>query len=84
MGMDFADPTWANYAMSGPWLCSHIWEHYLFTGDKEFLRTYYPVLKGSAEFCLGWLIPDGKGKLTTCPSVSTENSFLAPDGKSHR
>lgn len=82
MGMSFADPTWANYAMSGPWLCSHIWEHYLFTGNKEFLRTYYPILKGSAEFCRSWLIPDGKGKLTTCPSVSTENSFLAPDGKS--
>lgn len=82
MGMAFADATWANFAMSGPWLCSHIWEHYLFTGDKEFLRAYYPVLKGSADFCLDWLIEDGKGKLTTCPSVSTENSFLAPDGKS--
>lgn len=82
MGMDFADPTWANFCMSGPWLCSHLWEHYLFSGDKEFLRTSYPVMKGSAEFCLNWLVEDGKGELTTCPSVSTENSFLAPNGKS--
>ncbi len=82
MGSEFADPTWANFCMSGPWLCQHFYEHYLFTGDKEFLRTAYPVMKGSAEFCLSWLIEDGKGHLTTCPSVSTENTFLAPNGKS--
>jgi alpha-L-fucosidase 2 len=82
-GVDWALPTWANYCMSGPWLCSHLWEHYLFTGDKDYLRTTaYPVMKGCAEFCLDWLIPDGKGGLTTCPSVSTENIFKAPeDGK---
>jgi alpha-L-fucosidase 2 len=39
-------------------------------------------MKGAAEFCLSWLTEDGKGGLTTCPSVSTENSFIAPDGKS--
>ncbi len=82
MGLAFSDPTWANFCMSGPWLCAHIWEHYLFTGDLRFLRANYPILKGSAEFCLGWLIEDGAGHLTTCPSVSTENSFLTPDGKS--
>jgi alpha-L-fucosidase 2 len=38
-------------------------------------------MKGSAEFCLAWLIEDGKGHLTTCPSESTENNFMAPDGK---
>jgi alpha-L-fucosidase 2 len=81
VGMAFGDATWANFAMSGPWLCSHIWEHYLFTGDKQFLQAAYPILKGSAEFCLDWLIEDGKGKLTTCPSLSTENTFRAPDGK---
>ncbi len=81
VGMGAGDPTWANFAMSGPWLCAHLWEHYQFTGDKAFLRSAYPVIKGSAEFCLSWLIEDGKGHLTTCPSVSTENSFLAPDGR---
>jgi alpha-L-fucosidase 2 len=81
--LQFADPTWANFAMSGPWLCQHLWEHYRFTGDKEYLRsTAYPVIKGAAQFCVSWLTSDGKGGLTTCPSVSTENSFLAPDDKS--
>ncbi|MGF7181376.1 glycoside hydrolase family 95 protein [Tunturiibacter psychrotolerans] len=82
MGTQFADPTWANFCMSGPWLCAHFWEHYRFTGDEEFLKTAFPVMKGSAEFCLSWLVEDGTGHLTTCPSVSTENSFLAPNGKS--
>jgi len=82
-GTQSADPTWANFAMSGPWLCQHLWEHYRFTGDKEYLKsTAYPIMKGSAEFCLNWLTDDGHGGLTTCPSVSTENSFVAPDGKS--
>ena len=82
-GMQFADPTWANFAMSGPWLCQHLWEHYRFTEDTQYLREIaYPVMKGSAEFCLNWLTDDGKGGLTTCPSVSTENSFVAPDRKS--
>ncbi len=82
-GLQFADPTWANFAMSGPWLCQHIWEHYRFTGDREYLRkTAYPIMKGCAEFCLDWLVEDDQGVLTTCPSVSTENSFVAPDGKS--
>jgi alpha-L-fucosidase 2 len=83
------DPTWANFAMSGPWFCQHLWEHYAFTGDTDFLRSAYPVMKGSAEFCLSWLIEDtsqqpaqnGERILTTCPSVSTENDFLAPNGK---
>jgi alpha-L-fucosidase 2 len=74
-------PTWANWPMSGPWFCAHLWEHYLFTEDKKFLERAYPVMKGAAEFCLDWLIEDGHGKLTTCPSFSTENDFLAPDGK---
>ncbi len=82
-GLQFADPTWANFAMSGPWFCQHLWEHYLFAGDKDYLRsTAYPVMKGAAQFCTTWLTDDGKGGLTTCPSVSTENSFVAPDGKS--
>ena len=83
MGTLFADPTWANFCMSGPWLCQHLWEHYSFTGDKEFLReTAYPVMKGAGEFLLSWMVENGQGHLTTCPSFSTENSFFAPDGKS--
>jgi alpha-L-fucosidase 2 len=82
MGTEFASPTWANFCMSGPWLCQHLWEHYLFTNDREFLQeTAYPIMKGSAEFLTDWIIDDGHGNPTTCPSFSTENSFLAPDGK---
>jgi len=82
MGTEFASPTWANFCMSGPWLCQHLWEHYLFTNDEAFLQeTAYPIMKGSAEFLTGWIIDDAHGKPTTCPSFSTENSFLAPDGK---
>ncbi len=82
VGMGVGQPTWANWGMSGPWLCAHLYEHYRFTRDKEFLRARaYPLMRGSAEFCLAWLIEDGQGHLTTCPSFSTENDFLAPDGK---
>jgi alpha-L-fucosidase 2 len=75
-------PTWANWAMSGPWLCAHLWDHYLFGGDADFLRAKaYPLMKGAAEFCLDWLVEDQSGRLTTCPSESTENDFTARDGR---
>jgi alpha-L-fucosidase 2 len=68
--------------MAGVWLCAHLWEHFRFTGDKQYLRDVaYPVMRGAAEFCAGWLIDDGQGGLTTCPSVSPENIFIAPNGK---
>jgi len=82
VGEGVGAPTWANWGMSGPWLCAHLYEHFLFSGDVDFLRTRaYPLMKGAAEFCLAWLIEDGNGHLTTCPSESTENNFTAPDGK---
>jgi alpha-L-fucosidase 2 len=82
VGEGVGNPTWGNWAMAGPWLCAHLYEHYLFTGDLAFLRERaYPLMRGSAEFCLGWLIEDGHGGLTSCPSESTENDFQAPDGK---
>jgi len=82
VGMGVGSPTWANWGMSGPWLCAHLFDHYRFTGDREFLRARaYPLMKGSAEFCLAWLIEGENGRLTTCPSESTENDFMAPDGK---
>ena len=75
-------PTWANWPMSGPWLCAHLWEHYAFSGDMDFLRSKaYPLMKSCAEFCLDWVIERKDGRLTTCPSLSTENNFLAPDGR---
>jgi alpha-L-fucosidase 2 len=74
-------PRWANFALSGPWLCTHLWEHYAFGGDLNFLREFaYPIMKGAAEFCLDWLCEDGNGHLVTCPSVSCENVFITEKG----
>jgi len=81
VGFGYDDSCWANWNMSGAWLVSHIWEHYLFTKDKDFLREYYPTLKGAAEFCLEWLIEDGNGNLITSPSTSPENRFITPEGR---
>jgi alpha-L-fucosidase 2 len=82
VGTGSGDPVWANWAMSSPWLSQHFWEHYQFTGDREFLRKRaYPVMRGASEFCLDWLVREKSGKLVTCPSVSPENAFRTPDGK---
>lgn len=71
---------WFFWNMSGPWLCSHIWEHYLYTGDRGFLEEYYPVMKGAAVFCSGWIEENGEGELATPVSTSPENAYLMPDG----
>ena len=61
---------WPN---GGAWLCQHIWQHYLFTGDKDFLKEYYPVLKGAADFYLDFLTEEPTGKwLVSVPSNSPE------------
>jgi len=74
------DPKWANWYMGGNWLTRHLWEHYLYTGDLNFLMdTAYPLMKGAAQFTLSWLIPDGKGHLVTAPSTSPENDFFYGD-----
>lgn len=62
-----------------PWLCTHIWEHYLFTGDKDFLEKNYPVMKEAAEFYEDYLF-EFKGHLVTGPSVSPENKYRLPNG----
>ncbi len=75
-------PVWANWPMGGVWLCQHLWEHYRFGGDREFLAgTAYPVMRGAAEFVLDFLTEDRGGSLTTCPSTSPENSFLTAAGE---
>ncbi len=77
------NPVWAMWAMGGAWLCQHLWEHYAFSEDRSFLRSYaWPIMKGSAEFCLDWLIEDEKGYLVTSPSTSPEQMFKTPDGRS--
>ncbi len=66
--------TWGTLSTAGAWLCTHLWEHYLYSGDKDFLAEVYPLLKGSAEFFLDTLIehPE-RGCLVTCPATSPEN-----------
>ncbi len=70
---------WALWPLGGAWLCTHIWEHYSFTGDKSFLADMYPVLKGAVEFLLDWLVAGPDGTLVTCPSISPENNFIDPE-----
>jgi alpha-L-fucosidase 2 len=75
--MGRGDPKWANWAMGANWLTRDLWEHYLFTGDKEFLsQTAYPLMKGAALFTLDWLIKDSSGHWVTAPSTSPENDFM--------
>lgn len=67
-------PDWGAFTTGGAWLCTHLWEHYLFTRDKEFLAEYYPIMKGSVEFFLDFLVPHPRyGWLVTNPSTSPEN-----------
>jgi alpha-L-fucosidase 2 len=74
-------PRWSAWPMGGAWLSTHLYEHYLFTGDKQFLKDKgYPLMKGAAEFMLSWLVEDKNGYLVTNPSTSPENVFKI-DGK---
>ena len=71
--------SWGTFTTGGAWLAAHLWEHYLFTGDKDFLKDYYPVLKGSAEFFLDFLVPHPTyAWLVTNPSTSPENFPAVP------
>jgi alpha-L-fucosidase 2 len=83
----FTEPTGAigygMWPMGIAWSCQNIWDHYLFGGDKEFLRMKsYPIMKESAEFCINWLVVNPKtGYLVSGPSISPENSFKIPGGE---
>ncbi|ACU04899.1 glycoside hydrolase family 95 protein [Pedobacter heparinus] len=70
-------PRWSAWPMGGAWLTTHLYDHYLFTGDKQFLKEKgYPLMKGAAEFMLKWLVKDDKTEyLVTNPSTSPENIF---------
>ena len=73
---------WGMFPMGGPWMTLPIYEHYLFTGDKEFLKNEcYPLMKGSAQFVLDYLVKDPLGRWVTVPSNSPENQFIHPSGK---
>ena len=77
---------WGMFPTGGAWLTTHIWQHYLYTGDKKFLAEYYPVLKGAAQFLLDYMqvypsngeVKQAAGWLVTVPTVSPEHG---PMGK---
>lgn len=72
-------PLWGFWPTGGAWLCTHLWDHYEFSGDRNFLSRVYPVMKGAAQFFLETLVEETKHKwLVTCPSLSPEN--IHPDG----
>ena len=74
-------PSWANWPLGGAWLSQHLWEHYTFTTDADYLKnTAYPLMKDAATFCLDWLIEDKNGQLVTAPSTSPENFFITDKG----
>lgn len=81
VGEKDGDPVWANYVMAGPWLCSHLYEHFLFTWDKDYLaKTAYPLMKGCGDFIMDWLV-ERDGKYITAPATSPENTFIDDNGK---
>jgi alpha-L-fucosidase 2 len=74
--------SWGATATGSGWLCQHLWEHFLFTRDREFLRRAWPVLEGAARFYADMLIEEPRhGWLVTAPANSPENSFILPDGR---
>ena len=78
--------TWGMFPTGGAWLTTHLWQHYLYTGDKAFLAEYYPVMKGAADFLLDYMqtypangeVKNAAGWLMTVPTVSPEHG---PKGK---
>ncbi|MCO6497937.1 MAG: glycoside hydrolase family 95 protein [Chitinophagaceae bacterium] len=72
---------WGSTLTGGAWLCEHIWEHYRYTLDTAFLRTYYPVMRGAVQFLQSVLIREPEhGWLVTAPSNSPENTYIMPNG----
>lgn len=72
----------ASYWIMGfAWLALHIWEHYLFTQDVEFLKKYTYLLKDAALFFVDFLVEAPNGTLVTCPTSSPENTYIHPSGQ---
>ena len=72
---------WGMYVAGSGWLCRHLWDHYTFTMDKDYLKRVYPTMLKAAQFYLDWLVVNpSNGKLVSGPSTSPENAFVAHDG----
>lgn len=75
-------PSWGATNTSAAWLCEHLYNHYLYTLDKEYLKDIYPVLKGASLFFVDMLVEDPRNKyLVTAPTTSPENGYKLPNGK---
>lgn len=75
-------PSWGATNTGGAWLCAHLWEHYLYSQDEEYLRRIYPLLKGASQFFLSTMVAEPtNGWLVTAPTSSPENTFYV-DGDS--
>lgn len=73
-------PSWGATNTGGAWLCAHLWEHWLYTADKQYLSEIYPIMKGAAEFFRSTMIREPKhGYLVTAPTSSPENTFYVGD-----
>ena len=71
-------PSWGATNTGGAWLCAHLWEHYLYTGNRQYLADIYPVLKGASEFFYSTMVSEPEhGWLVTAPTSSPENEFYA-------
>ncbi|MBS1369997.1 MAG: glycoside hydrolase family 95 protein [Lentisphaeria bacterium] len=70
---------WGYWPVGGLWLCRHLFEYYRYTGDADFLREWYPVLRGNAEFALDLLVKNDRGEFVTSPATSPENGFIDPE-----
>lgn len=74
------------FPMAGPWMCLSLWEHYEYTGDEDYLKELYPILRDSCRFALDYLTENEEGSLVTSPSNSPENWFRYdhPDGEQRK
>ena len=80
-----ADGLWGIWPMGGAWLAYHMWEHYLYTKDEEFLlETAYEYIRDAALFFMDYLFEDRDGKLVTGPSMSPENEYYIGEGEQRK
>lgn len=85
VGENRESPMWSCWNMGGAWLVNTLWERYLFTRDRNYLRQIaLPLMEGAHDFCDAWLIEDpkhpGKHQLITAPSTSPENEYITDQG----
>ena len=69
------------WVMGAAWLCTHLWTHYAYTKDQDFLLKAYPIMAEAALFFLDYM-EEKNGYLVTNPSSSPENTYIMPNGES--